>query len=135
MDLTLATKERWEGQMRRAQESGDVAKDPKVTYEEMKKFHEDGEYTITLETSYHLQTEMKMLDTLLPILARRKWLFLKASKDSGGFATSDHPCCLMWSDEAPRPPFDSPGFEKFSFLFPRKWLCSEPSSLTTECAT
>jgi len=88
MDLALASKERWDGQIRKAVQNNAFAEKPEITYEEMKEFHEGDQYKIALDSGYRLRMEMDMLDTVLPLLARRKWMFLKAPINSGGFITT-----------------------------------------------
>jgi hypothetical protein len=119
LELSLATKERWEGQMKRAIRDGDVDANSRVTYEEMKEFHKKDEYKIVIPREEHMKHEFKGFDVVLPYLFARKWVFLKAPKGSAGFITSDHPVALIWS-EPPRSNFYSPGFglKKTEVIFP-----------------
>jgi hypothetical protein len=110
LELALASKERWEGQMKQMREAGKLEEEPKVTFEEMKRFHEEGKYKVELNNDWKINMELNGFDTILPPLFDRKWAFLKASKNSGGFVTCDHPVTLMWSDpEMRRGPY-GPGF-------------------------
>jgi hypothetical protein len=43
-------------------------------------------------------------------LVKRRWVFFRAARNSGGFVTSDHPVNLLWSDSVDRGPLNSPGF-------------------------
>jgi hypothetical protein len=110
MDMTLSSKERWEAQLKRAQASGDVAPDTSVTYEEMKALQREGSFRLEVATETHIQTELKGFDALLPYLDARKWIFLRAPKDSGGFITCDHPVLLTWTDPSMRGKFHPPGY-------------------------
>lgn len=110
MDISLSSKERWETEHRKAKEAGYLDSDPKVTYEEMKKFVDDGQFKVTVPTERHIELEMGGLEAVLPHLFERKWIFLKASKDSGGFITCDHPVRLIWSNRGMRNGFYGPGF-------------------------
>ena len=110
LGVTLASKERWTQQQKKAVEEGSTPPDGDVTYEELKQFHEEGNYRIELDTGYHLQMEMKGVDAILPLLARRGWAFCRAPKDSGGFVTSDHPVSLIWAKGQNPGQFYSPGF-------------------------
>src|SRR3954464_9368640 len=105
MQLTLATPRRWESQMRKARAAGYVTRDD-VTYEQMKKFVDEDQYTLHTQTNYHLKLEVSSFEKLLPCFLARRWTVLHAPPTSRGFVTSDHPVCLLWS----RPtPYGSPG--------------------------
>jgi hypothetical protein len=109
MDLATATKERWEGQIKRAQEAGYLKKAKDISYEEMRDFVRKKEYRIELRTEFHIATEMKSFDTVLQTLFRRKWVAFTPPSKSSGFITSDHPVCLMFSDPNKRGGFYGPG--------------------------
>ena len=110
MSLTVATKERYESSVARAVRSGDVKPNPNVSYESMREFVDGEQYTISVSTTRHVQTELQLMDTILPLLGGRSWLLLCAAADSGGFVTSDHSVSLYWPDASDRGPFYSPGF-------------------------
>ena len=111
MDAALSSKERWEAQTSRARADGFLEGTKELSYEQMKQFHDERQYKVELETDYHIRMEMDSLDKVLPLLAERGWLFLRAGKDSGGFVTSDHPVCLMWGKDGPsQHQHYSPGF-------------------------
>jgi hypothetical protein len=101
MDLALATKERWEGEEEKARQAGYLS-GKQISYEEMKAFHESGEYTIEVDNHRNLQLEFSGFEAVLPHLFNRGWMFLKAPASSGGFVTCDHPVNLMWSDTEDR---------------------------------
>jgi hypothetical protein len=110
MDMTLATKEQFERQRKSAHRDGFLDEVCDVTYEEMKRFHQERNFRLEVTTDAHIRQELKGLDTILPYLFNRKWVFLKAPKGSSGFITSDHPVTLTWSDPSQRNMFYSPGF-------------------------
>jgi hypothetical protein len=109
MELVTDTKERWEGQMKRARAAGALKETNKVTYEEMRDFVKKKQYRLELRTEFHIESEMKAFDSVLPTLFKRKWLSLTPPKESRGFITSDHPVCLMFSDPKLRGKFFGPG--------------------------
>jgi hypothetical protein len=120
MRLSLATKERWEGQVAQMKEKGvDL---PDIPYEEMKRFVEDKQYELTLKTDFHIHYEFVGLDAILPHLFNRTWLLVEATDESGPFITSDHPVSLRWKHPEKIPPFyrNSPGFgmRDTQILFP-----------------
>ncbi len=83
----------------------------------MKDFFERGEYTIEVATERDIKLEFSTFDKLLPLMFGRKWLLLSASKTSGGFVTSDHQVCLIWSQPGLRGPIGF-GLKKTEVIFP-----------------
>lgn len=76
----------------------------------MKDFIDGEKYSITMSTTGHVERELHLVDTVLPLLGQRHWFLMRAAPDSGGFATSDHPVSLIWSEQRERGFFNSPGF-------------------------
>jgi Protein of unknown function (DUF4238) len=109
MDQVLATKERYEHQMRKIKEAGRLPEKNKVSYEEMKRFFEGGQYEVTLDNTFQVGQEMRVFDKILPLIFQRGWILLRAPEHSAGFITSDHPFCLFWSDPKQRGGFYPPG--------------------------
>jgi hypothetical protein len=109
MELATATKERWEGQMKRMSEEGYLKDVKQISYEQMRDFVKKKEYSVQLNTGFHIKSELTGVDAILPTLFDRKWIALTPPKDSSGFITSDHPVCLMFSDPARRGKFHGPG--------------------------
>jgi hypothetical protein len=110
MDLTLASRERWESQHRAALRDGFLDDVSDISYEEAKKFHEEGAYKIEVSNETHIRQELKGFEAILPFLWDRKWAFLTAPRVSAGFITCDHPVVLTWSNPKQRKGFYSPGF-------------------------
>lgn len=111
MDLSLATKERWESQIRQMKESGKEVNE-EITYEDVKRFHESKEYDITVAREHHIHMEFVGIDAILPYLDGRNWLLIKATDESGPFITTDNPVNLTWKEPDKIPPFyrNSPGY-------------------------
>jgi hypothetical protein len=109
MDLATATKERWEGQMKRMSEEGYLKDVKQVSYEQIRDLVKKKEYNVQLDTGFHIKSELTGVDAILPTLFGRKWIALTPPEDSSGFITSDHPVCLMFSDPARRGKFHGPG--------------------------
>ncbi len=101
MDLVLATPERWESQARKARAAGHIPHDSDVTYEQIKDFHERGEYKVIVPTTRHIGYEFKVFEPVLRTLVDRKWTLCVAAPNSGGFIATDNPVCLMHSDGEP----------------------------------
>ena len=111
LDLSLATTEHWESQMRQMKESGKEINED-ITYEEIKLFHESKEYDITVAREHHIHMEFVGIDAILPYLNGRNWLLVKATEESGPFITTDNPVNLTWKEPDKIPPFyrNSPGY-------------------------
>jgi uncharacterized protein DUF4238 len=120
LDLMTATPQRWSSQIRKAKQSGVVGEDADMTYEEIRKFVQEGKFKIKLANARHLHLELSTFDAILPYIFQRKWLLLKAPRKSAGFVTSDHPTCLMWSDPKRRNTSPPPGLglRRTQLLFP-----------------
>lgn len=130
MDIVTSSKEMFESQIRKAQESGFVSADANVDYETAKKFVEEDAFKIEVPNERHLQREIDLLDTVLPYLLNRKWHLLRAPKGQTGFVTSDHPVVLQWQDpklrNGPYPP--GLGLLNTELLFP---ICNTLAVLGT----
>ena len=98
LSLALATPERWESQLRQMKAAGVIDDEPRISYEQLKSFHEKGEYDIGISKASHIAREFMTHDSVLKTMATRKWLLCIANRESGGFCTSDHPVCLIHSD-------------------------------------
>jgi hypothetical protein len=121
MDMVLASRERYEAQVRRAKEDGFMSADSNVDYETMCEFVENEQYRLETPPSTHLHMEMGIFEKILPLIFGRKWMLLKAPASSTGFITSDHPVCLSWSDPKERRGFSPPpglGLMGTQLLFP-----------------
>lgn len=110
MHLTVATPERYEASFGRTENGCDVAPDTHVDYLGMKDLIDGEKYSIQMSTTGHVENELALLDTILPLLGGREWFMMRAGPDSGGFVTSDHPVSLIWSEQRDRGFFNSPGF-------------------------
>lgn len=110
MHLTMAKKERYEASLRRAIDDGAVSPGEDLSFEAMRDFVDRDQYTIEVPTTRHVEQELKLVDTVLPLLGARRWQLLRAPSNAGGFVTSDHPVVLLWSEAKDRGPFHSPGF-------------------------
>jgi hypothetical protein len=110
MDLVTATRDRWAGQVKRMRAAGYLTHEPDADYDKIRKLVVEDGFHIQVPTGRHIAQELEAFDAILPYLFERKWSLLKATRDSGGFVTSDHPVCLMWADPKRRSLFHGPGF-------------------------
>jgi hypothetical protein len=120
MDLALASRERWEAQMEQMRAAGYPDAGLRVSYEEMKAFHESNNFCVEIDRTRQIARELSVSEQVLPLLLLRHWSLLKAGAGSGGFITSDHPVCLMWANPAQRGGFYGPGLglPETELLFP-----------------
>jgi hypothetical protein len=111
MDLALATKERWDSQLRQMREAGRDVND-EITYDQIKDFHERGEYDVEVAREWMIGLELKMFEAVLPALVERKWKLYVTNERNGYFVTGDKPVILTWNEPAKMPPLvrHSPGF-------------------------
>lgn len=111
MSLTLAKKERWESTIRKMKEDG-IEVDDSITYKQVKEFHDNDQYKIQVPRERHIRSEVKLHETVLQLLANRKWKLWHAMEGHGKFVTSDHPVVLTWDKPHEIPPMmrHSPGF-------------------------
>lgn len=120
LDIALATPERWTSHMRQMERDGAAQDLPKVSYENVKRFHDDGDYMIEVPTGRHVAMEFHAFDPVLHTMVDRRWLLCTPASDAGGFITSDHPVCLMNTDGS-APTFSRPlgfGLTETTVLFP-----------------
>jgi hypothetical protein len=97
LDVALSSPQMWGSQVKQAKEAGYMPADAMTDYDIMKKDYEPDDYKIEVPNVENIRTEMETFDHILPLLFARKWVLVKAPEGSGGFITSDHPVCLMWS--------------------------------------
>lgn len=98
LSTSLATPERWQTMVARAQDAGYLTGN-KVAYEDALKFFEADACRIEVTTTHHTHNEFHAFDDLLKTFFARRWILLEAPDSSGGFITSDHPMCLIWSSK------------------------------------
>lgn len=107
MGLTISSKEIWESQIEQMRESGGEIRED-VTYEDMKRFHEDKNYEITIDQTYLIGIELQMVESVLEQLSRRSWCFAVAPR-AHQFITCDDPAVLSWNEKVKQPNPYSPG--------------------------
>jgi len=111
LDLTLETKERWEGQLDQMRAQGGPESNH-LTYEDIKSFHESGQYKVTVRREYQMGTEFQLMSTVLEELGKRLWTLYTADGTYGEFITTNRPVTLSFIEPEKVPPLyrHSPGF-------------------------
>jgi hypothetical protein len=109
--ITLSSKERWEAQMMQLRSAGKPVNDD-LTYEDMKAFHEEGNYKVTVNREYQIGTEFQMVPTVLELLSKRMWTLYSVDGKHGEFVTTNRPVTLTFIDPSKVPGLmrGSPGF-------------------------
>jgi hypothetical protein len=114
LSISLTSKQRWEQQEAKmiAAGKGPPPGEPRLTYEQVKEFHEHGEYDILLNRGYHIGLELRTHDPVLRALAARKWTLYTSDDTAGCFVTTDRPVMLTYVKPMEVPLFhrNSPGF-------------------------
>lgn len=101
MTLSVSTKEIWESQIEQMRESGVTIRGD-ISYEEMKRFHDERNYNIAIDQTHLIGLELKMVEPVFKELSRRKWCFARAQKGQP-FITCDDPLVLSWTDSVKQP--------------------------------
>ena len=115
-DLVVSDKKIWESHLRRAQASGYVS-ETNVSFEDMKKFFEEREYSIEFSPGGNSQVEFSTLDHLIPILGQRYWSLLLAPDPGPDFICSDRPVALTFKDSQREGPIGY-GLKNTEIFFP-----------------
>lgn len=107
--MMVHSKEHYEAQIKQAKASGHIDDGEIASYEEMKRFIDNGEYDIAIPRENHIGREIDLHQTVLECLIGREWIVI-ATQDAAGFVTTDHPVCLRWIDPPAKPSIYGPGF-------------------------
>ena len=105
--LQVSTKEIWESETAQMRESGVPVKDD-LTYEDMKRFHDEKNYEIVIDQTHLIGLELKMVQPVLEQLSQRSWCFACAPAGHQ-FITCDDPAVLSWTEKVKQPNPWSPG--------------------------
>lgn len=98
--LNLASKARWDEITENMKRDGAIGGDDIISYESMKKFHEEKDYDIEIDQTYLIDHEFKLIGPILEQLSRRSWCFISAQEGSQ-YISSDDPVTLIWTDSRP----------------------------------
>jgi hypothetical protein len=120
LDMSLESKERWEGQVAQMKKYGTWPKDAAADYEEYKKFANENKGALLVSKQFQIELELEHLARMYPYFDARRWRVLKAKDNTGGFVTTDHPVCLRRANELDRGEIFAPGYgmTNTEILFP-----------------
>lgn len=107
MGMSVSSREIWESQIGQMRESG-VRVQEDITYEDMKRFHDDKNYEIVIDQTHLIGLELEMVEPVLEQLSHRSWCFAVAPREHQ-FITCDDPTVLSWTEKVKQPNPYSPG--------------------------
>jgi len=96
-DILVSDRRIFESHMRKATRDGYIS-NADVSFEELKKFIENGSYTIDFHPQGNSSIEFEAFDKLLPTLAQRFWSIFLTTNSGSEFISSDHPVTLIHKD-------------------------------------
>lgn len=120
LDLSIATKERWERSVESMKETGYGKDLPDITYEKVLQFHKEGKYDIDIANQFFYAGEFNAINTVIETLLDRRWMFIVALPNAGHFICCDHPVRLRWNDKKLAEGFYPPGhgLKRTEVIFP-----------------
>jgi hypothetical protein len=101
-DLLTSDEKLWKHHIRKAKEGGVDIPDS-VSFKDMKRFIENGDYEIDFHPQSNLQVELKTFEKVLPILHERTWSLIIASSKGPEFICSDHPVAVDFKSKRQGP--------------------------------
>lgn len=96
-ELLVSDKKLWEHHVKKAKNAGKLIPS-NVPFEDVKRFVHGGEYQIEFGVEGNIRTELKVFNSLLPVLGKRFWSLFVAPEKAPDFIWSDHPVTLVWKD-------------------------------------
>ena len=103
-DLLASDNRLFEHHLEKAKEDGFVPQDNEVSFEALRQFIDDDQYTVTVSTSESLSLELAGFDHALRLLGSRYWSLVTAAVDAPDFVTCDHPVTPVFKEANRRGP-------------------------------
>jgi hypothetical protein len=97
-DLLTANEKIWKHHVQKAKEDGMDIPDS-ISFKDMRRFIEEGDYTINFHPQSNLLVELEVFNKVLPILYERIWSIIIAPLDGPEFICSDHPVTLNFKSK------------------------------------
>ncbi|MDQ3562586.1 MAG: DUF4238 domain-containing protein [Pseudomonadota bacterium] len=97
-DMLTSDRRLFEHHFAKAKGDGFIRQDAEVSFEAMRKFIEDDQYTVTVSTSESLSLEFGGFENALGLLGSRYWSLVTAATDAPDFVTCDHPVTPVFKD-------------------------------------
>jgi hypothetical protein len=106
--MTFTSEERYKAIREIMKSEGHEVPD-NVSFEDLRKFADEGRYTVTFDNNTHVKNLLHALDTVLYPLGARNWTVVCSPNTLGDFICSDHPVSLHWIEHKDRGIYSSPG--------------------------
>jgi hypothetical protein len=116
-DLLASDQDLCEYEMARAKAAGFVPQDIEVSFEDIRQFIRDNQYTVNVSTHESLLRELRVHDDMVQLLGKRYWTLMTAATDAPDFVTCDHPVTVIFKDPNIRGPIGY-GLPRTRVLFP-----------------
>jgi hypothetical protein len=85
---------RWDAVVEQLTAAGQWPEGAPVDFDGYKNFVEENKDKLKPHQNFTLAMELEAIVAMYPYFDARKWWILKATDDSGGFVTTDHPVCV-----------------------------------------
>ena len=116
-DLLTSDNRLFEHHIAQAKEDGFIPQDAEVSFEALRQFIHDDQYTVTVSTSESLSQELAAFDHALRLLGSRYWSLVTADADAPDYVTCDHPVTPVFKESNKRGPIGY-GLPKTEVSFP-----------------
>lgn len=103
-DLLTSDRRLFEYHIAKAKGDGFVRQDAEVSFEAIRKFIEDDQYSVTISTSESVFLELRGFEKALESVGSRYWSLVTAAADAPDFVTCDHPVTAVFKDPMRRGP-------------------------------
>lgn len=97
-DLLTSDRRLFEYHIAKAKRDGFVRQDAEVSFEAMRNFIQDDQYTMTVSINESLSLELSGFENALGLLGSRYWSLVTAAADAPDFVTCDHPVTPVFKD-------------------------------------
>ena len=99
--MILATPKRFES-IKHEMKADGVECNDNVSYEDLRKFIFEGNYTISFDNNTHVNNLLTATDAIIPPLGDRNWTVTYLPPEVGDFICSDNPVSLHWIKQKDR---------------------------------
>lgn len=103
-DMLSSDRRLFEYHIEKAKDEGFIRKDADVSFEAMRKFIKDDQYTVEVSTGESLSLELGVFNSTLGLLGSRYWSLVTAATNTPDFVTCDHPVAVVFKDPKVRGP-------------------------------
>lgn len=106
----FSSKEKWEAAVEMMKADGFWEKDKPADYEGTKKYFVESGGRPRTTRQFAIDSELDRFEPMYPKFDALRWRILKATADSGGFVTTDHPVCMGRPHDIDRSNLIAPGY-------------------------